>query len=851
MAISAGMALMSTATTALTGGTLMGGFLVGGTGTLLTHFLVTTAMGAAINALSPKPQTQASGYNVTATGSALDHQIIYGQVKVYGARVFDHTTGENNKTLHRVLAFAGHEIQSYETFYINDGEVTGIDGSGNVTEVTLPDGTTTDRYDGYVTIKEHLGSADQVADPDLVSNVTSWTNDHRLRGIAYLYVKLAFNPDVFPNGVPEISAKIKGKKVYDPRTSTTAWSNNPALCVRDYLTNVYGLNESSGNIDDTVVQTTANVCDYYNYPTLTGNQRYTCNGAFTTGTTPYDILQALLSSMGGMAWYAQGKWRMKPAYWTSPVLSLTEDDLRSSIQVQTRHSRRDNFNTVNGTFRGEESNWQETDFPPVSNSAFVTADNNQESSTDLRLPFTDTSAEARRIANIYLEKNRQQLTVQASFGLRAFAVQVGDNVTLTNSRFGWSSKEFEVVHWSFGLTDGLDLQIQMTLRETAESVYDDISDGVVYERDNTELLSPFDVPSVGLSAEARLQILKEKLTNIISLTVTSGASDRIDNVEAQFKKSSDSDWKTLGTGELGIFEALDLEDGTYDFRARAVNTFGVKGTWSYLYNQQASGLAQPPSDISSFSIDVADGLASLEWEPVSDLDLSFYRIRHAVETTGATWANSTTAVNKIARPASSISLPARSGTYMIRPYDKSQITSENYTSVVVVAEQLDSFTNTVTQTEDPTFSGTKTDCSVSSSTLIITDPSSGPTEATYDFSTYIDTGSVRRVKARIDAAIIRTNNAGSDFEDLGGLFDDLSGLFDDLSGDQDFDDTNVEFYISTTPDDPAGTPTWSSYQKFRVGYFYGRAFRFRVVLKSNTDNVTPSITSLDAIVEYN
>ena len=57
---------------------------------------------------------------------------------------------------------------------------------------------------------------------------------------------------------------------------------------------------------------------------------------------------------------------------------------------------------------------------------------------------------------ISLERNRQQLTVNASFGLKTLQVQVGDNIRLTNTRFGWSNKEFEVIAWNFGLTDGLD-----------------------------------------------------------------------------------------------------------------------------------------------------------------------------------------------------------------------------------------------------------------------------------------------------------------------------------------------------------------------------------------------------------
>ena len=43
---------------------------------------------------------------------------------------------------------------------------------------------------------------------------------------------------------------------------------------------------------------------------------------------------------------------LKAGEFTSSVLTLDEDDLRSNLQVQTRHSRRDNFNTVSGMFSG-------------------------------------------------------------------------------------------------------------------------------------------------------------------------------------------------------------------------------------------------------------------------------------------------------------------------------------------------------------------------------------------------------------------------------------------------------------------------------------------------------------------
>jgi hypothetical protein len=237
---------------------------------------------------------------------------------------------------------------------------------------------------------------------------------------------------------------------------------------------------------------------------------------------------------------------------------------------------------------------------------------------------------------------------------------------------------------------------------------------------------------------------------------------------------------------------------------------------------------------------------------VPDLDLSFYRIRHATEETGASWANATTAVDKVPRPANSVTVPAKPGTYMIRAFDKTGNASGEYTSVVVPAVALESFANTLTQTEDPTFSGTKTGCSVSSDSLIITDVTGTPPFlATYEFSNYIDTGAVRRFRSRIDLTNARQDNSAGLWDDLPGLFDSLPGNFDDFTGAAQFADTNVVTYIATTQTDPAGSPVWSDWQKFRAGDFYARAAKFKIELTSNSTDVTPSIASLDAIVEYN
>ena len=810
-------------------------------------------LGAAMRALAPKPKlpsTEARGYTVNQRGSALDHQIVYGRARVGGAIVFTGTTGTNNRLLHQVIAYTGHEIEDFDEIYINDARVTGIDGSGNVTQITLPDGSTSSRYNGFIRIKEHLGASDQTADADLVNEVTDWTANHRLRGIAYLYVRYTFDADGFPNGVPEVTVTVKGKKVFDPRTSTTAWSDNPALCLRDYLTSDYGLGEAAANIDDTLVSAAANVCDQTD--TIAGTARYTCNGNFTTSQTPDDIIGDLLTSMSGLLWYAQGEWRMKPGYWVAPTVEFTEDDLRSNVFVNTRHSRRDNFNTIRGTFRGDETDWQLTDYPEVTNAAFLSADNGQESVADIELPFTDNSIEARRIARIMLERNRQQLTVGASFGLRAFQVQVGDVVQLSLTRFGWSQKEFEVVGWTFGLAEGLDLQVRMTLREISESVFDEIDDGVVYERDNTTLLSPFDVPDVGVSAEADIQISNQKVSNIAAVTVSTSRPEAVDHVQLEYKKSSDSDYTSFGSGQLGKFLIRDLEVAKYDFRARAVNTFGIRGQFAAIESVEINAFAGDPSDVGAMTKELSGGTLFLSWPAVPDADLSHYEVKHNSNTTGATWSNSSTIIEKVGRPSTSATVPARSGTFLIRAYDKEGNFSENPTSIVVLPSELPQLGTSQDLTESPTFSGTKTNLVVSSGELLIDNTSASSPTGEYLFSTYIDTGTARNANVTGERTFSRAYDGATLLWDaVPQLIDTWPGLFDTWTDETaNFGDVSVLVYVSATNDDPAGSPTWGPYELANGSFYQGRAFRFKAVLSSENSNYTPSVSALKVTVSY-
>ena len=488
---------------------------VGFVGGFASSYLAKQATADALNSamgptsIGPSVEPKFGGYTVNRRGAALHHQVIYGQTKVGGAIVFDDASGTNNKYLSRIIAFAGHEINAFSQIYMGK-YLLSISGD-NVTSAQEIDekgsavGSATNKFNNYIKIRRVLGDHTASLDGSGLTNFsTKWTNNHILRGIAHLAIVFEYADDVWEEGLPEISALIEGKKVYDPRKDSTSsaydsglgvsthradqpgtwqYDNNPALIVRDFLTNsTYGLGEEDANIDDDLIGTAASVSE----ESVTDGDRYTCNGAWLTSQAPIDVIAQLMTSCAGYLWYAQGKWRLKAGKDVSATITLTEDDLRSPLSVSTRHSRRDNFNAVRGTFRGPKSNYQFTDYPTVTSTNFVTVDGGQESSMDLALPFTDTPEQAQRLANIALEKNRSQITVVGSFGLNAFPLQVSDTVNITNTRFGWTNKLFEVVAWGLSIEDN-QLQVDLVLRETTSTTYDEFQNVTGFESDNTNL----------------------------------------------------------------------------------------------------------------------------------------------------------------------------------------------------------------------------------------------------------------------------------------------------------------------------------------------------------------------------
>ena len=171
------------------------------------------AFSAASSALAPQPklpnmpdygsfEATASGRTQMVKQPTSSRKAVYGQVRVGGTLAHVEST-DDDEFLHLVIMLASHQIESFDTIYLNDEALT----------VNLTNGVVSapSKYVGLVRVFVRYGSTTQ-ASPNLLPSESEagWTVTHRLQGIANIYVRLKFDTDI-PQGIPNVSALIKDK----------------------------------------------------------------------------------------------------------------------------------------------------------------------------------------------------------------------------------------------------------------------------------------------------------------------------------------------------------------------------------------------------------------------------------------------------------------------------------------------------------------------------------------------------------------------------------------------------------------------------------------------------------------
>ena len=790
--------------------------------------------------------------------------VVYGERLIGGTRVFLETSGTDNEFLYMALVMCEGEINSIQEIRVDDKVVTFNGSLTDNTQRTVASSDSNFYKDGasYITIEPHFGSDGQSAS-SLLSTLSSWTSNHKLSGIAYLALKFKWNQDIF-GSIPKVQAKIQGKKIVTLNSSlvesSATYSTNPAFCILDYLRNErYGKGIPTADIDLQSFYDASQVCVTQVTPFSGGSQinLFDTNAVLDTSKKVISNLRELITGCRGFLPYAGGKYKLVIETTGSASITLTEDDIIGGYSLSSP-SKNDRYNRVIVSFINPDRNFQadEVQFPPIDDSGLDVADRHATLKTAdggfllegrFSMKSLTSPYQAEEMAEIILRRSRESLQLSINVGFDAYDLVIGDIVNITHASLGFSAKPFRVM----SLTFNEDFTIELNLVEYQGSHYTFAPKAQQTTTPSTNLPNPFVIqPPASVTLSDTLVEYNDG-TVIVALDVTIGASPDsfVDFYQVEYKLSTDSNFIIGSRGSSLNHRILNVIDQkVYDVRVKAVNTQGVSSTFVTAQRTIVGAIA-PPSDVENFTCNVSGQDAHLSYDAVPDLDLAFYQIRFSSKTDGtAEWLNSVNLVTKVSRPATSITVPARVGTYLIKAVDKLGNFSSNATAVISTVAGLQNFNAVTTINEHPTFSGTKNDVVISDDAIILDsselfDSASGnfddettrffdsgvsnadfKSTGNYEFANVVDIGAKHTV--RVTASLTQTARNPDD------LFDNRSGLFD--SGKSNFDgdapaNSDAHLEIATSDDNV----TFTSFQTFVIGNYTARFLKFRLVLTSS------------------
>jgi len=454
----------------------------------------------ASKALAPKLDLSrtAQEKKLTVRDPIYPQAIVYGQDMLSGPIFIANTTGADNNKLTMGIYLTGHEIDSIVSYRLDDVNIPLTDIDTGLASGAVDSG----KYADVCEIEGYLGTATQTVSVALLTDFGSlWTAAHRNRGWSYMVWRftLVAKNTAYETGAPQnIKAVIRGKKCYDPRLDSTnggaglhrlndvttwAWSDNPAICLADFLRDAtFGMKEDDDRIDWPMVATAADICDEtVAVPApVTSQNRYTCNFTFRSDEQRGEIVDTFLTAMLGRLVFSQGVWKMWAGAAVTADVDLDEANLSGSIQVQATAGAKERYNRVRGKYIDPSRDYSASSYVEQRSSSYEIIDGGEVRPLVADFTACNNEFEAQRNAIITLKQSRQQRVVVFQGNLSCFRIQPGTTVTLSVAEYGFSGEKFFVSEWTMN-SQG----VSLTLVEEIDASWADPTVGEYSTRTKT------------------------------------------------------------------------------------------------------------------------------------------------------------------------------------------------------------------------------------------------------------------------------------------------------------------------------------------------------------------------------
>lgn len=610
------------------------------------------AVGVVPRATLDRASNTAASVQATVAGWEAPLRVIYGERRI-GPQVVNYLVHAGKLVMRCIWGYG--PIDSINDLYQGDTEpATGIQAT------------------------HYTGAAGQGIDPTLAvafaAQGIAYTDT--LDGIAYSVIRVAQGDST---GVPAFTARIRGRLLYDPRSDSTAWSDNPALALADFNVDTrYGFARGESAAWWASVEALADINDEL----LSGQKRRTIGLVIDSVQKTTDWRETLRAHAGCWIVPDGASDLLVPDAPSSPVMDLTATDIQGLRLSRPRASQSPTIIKVRYT---------DTSVTP-----------NRDGVAIIKAPGIDEGTTPRRISEVSMSGivTLGHATRAGTERLNAFLL--GDlDAEWTASDYGARLRIGDVVRISYGT--------RLTLKQfrvksvkpgkpgrwrIQASEYDVAmhSDTVVADPSpvDTALPAPTDPPALtGISAAEEVFQL-ENGTWSSRLRVTWDEPDYPYVAHYRVEVYRLGELIATATTRTGDYVTASVQEGVeYVIKAAVVTSIGTVSEWAQ-DNITPAGKYLVPGNVPSVQVFEAGGRVYVSWEPAVDLDIWRYEVRYGP--TGGTWDTATQIDRVDALRLTSDQIPVGDWTVYVKALDSvGQYSTSAATATVTVTSDASAF----------------------------------------------------------------------------------------------------------------------------------------------------------------
>ncbi len=440
--------------------------------------LVVSGVQAGVAALTRKKRAAAlpindPGVNQTVRDGVAKQRLIYGYALVGGVVFFQES---QPPYIHIGYLIASGENTGLEQVRVGTIRVP-LDSDGYATSTPYNDGVTK-----FLRFSYGNGSDSQTIDTILDTDYPALPATFRQRGITRVVMKAHYggtrdnHEKLYTNSFSPLFL-IKGRKIYDPRiptcisndASTWVFSNNPTLCICDYLRHEKGGQYKFEDFDWSQIITNADKDDeYVNLKAGGTERRYSLDGMIILDAEIQQIIQTMLTANRGILVWSNGKMQIWSGVSREPEVTISRENMVGGFEFRNDKPTRELLNTIRTEFVAEDREYAVNNGPVYLNTALKDQDG-EEHTTTLRLSFTSSHQTVQRIAKAHCLESRLRKALKIAVDLTHFKITAGTIVRFDFDVLPTASGIYMVL--STTMSNGFGA-IELTMVEYDKTIYD-------------------------------------------------------------------------------------------------------------------------------------------------------------------------------------------------------------------------------------------------------------------------------------------------------------------------------------------------------------------------------------------